>query len=105
MTLVKHQEDRREPDEKAGLNERNGNGNGQGKSIVKAKKKPWWQYVIHPHRARTIAKYCPLIAAIAAPVSTLLDIPALSVCYMLHVFFFLFYLSFVSFFPMAFGQS
>lgn len=32
----------------------------------------------HP-RLLTIAKYCPLIAAVFAPLATLLDIPALTV--------------------------
>ena len=30
-------------------------------------------------RIRTFAEYCPLVAAIIAPVATLLDIPALTV--------------------------
>ena len=39
----------------------------------------WWEFVFQPHHLRSMAKYCPLIAAILAPLATLLDIPALSV--------------------------
>jgi uncharacterized metal-binding protein len=40
----------------------------------------WWWFP-HPRfrTLRTFAKYCPLIAAVLAPLSTLLDIPALAV--------------------------
>lgn len=36
----------------------------------------WWQG--RKHNAKVFAKYCPLISAIIAPLSTLLDIPALT---------------------------
>jgi potassium channel subfamily K len=41
----------------------------------------FWRWLTHG-RLRTLrifAKYCPLIAAVFAPLSTLLDIPALTV--------------------------
>jgi hypothetical protein len=43
--------------------------------------KGFWGWLTHG-RLRTLrifAKYCPLIAAVLAPLSTLLDIPALTV--------------------------
>ncbi|KAK8869612.1 hypothetical protein IAR55_000179 [Kwoniella newhampshirensis] len=38
----------------------------------------WPRYLIRRTHVRSIAKYCPLVSAILAPLSTLLDIPALS---------------------------
>ncbi|EIW70019.1 hypothetical protein TREMEDRAFT_30177 [Tremella mesenterica DSM 1558] len=38
----------------------------------------WHSYIIRPYHVRSLAKYCPLAAAVLAPLSTLLDIPALT---------------------------
>lgn len=51
----------------------------EAEAAFQQRKQPWYRYIIHTHHIETVAKYCPLVAAIAAPVSTLLDIPALSV--------------------------
>ncbi len=40
---------------------------------------PVWRTWILPIKLQGMAKYCPLIAAILAPLATLLDIPALTV--------------------------
>ncbi|WWD16124.1 hypothetical protein CI109_100549 [Kwoniella shandongensis] len=40
--------------------------------------KTWPRYLIRRSHIRSIAKYCPLVSAILAPLSTLMDIPALS---------------------------
>ena len=39
----------------------------------------WSRFVFSPERWRSIAIYLPLVAAICAPLATLLDIPALTV--------------------------
>jgi len=62
------------------------------RSVVDVKLPEPWSFL---HRTdtvplpgmREIARYCPLIAAILAPLSTLLDIPALTVRYEIHGFF------------------
>ena len=40
----------------------------------------WRSFVTEPYHLQGTAKYFPLIASISAPLATLLDIPALTVC-------------------------
>ena len=56
--------------------EKGGKQNGKGEVH---KRLTWRALIFAPGQLRTIAKYCPLIAAIFAPLATLLDIPALTV--------------------------
>lgn len=41
----------------------------------------WYDVFTQPGQLRTVATHCPLMAAILAPLATLLDIPALTVSF------------------------